>query len=448
MSLVSAVLAISAPLLGQPPNRYAHAMAFSSVNGRIISFGGVLLSGTPGGTWEWDGAAWVRSQANGPLDRPDIAMSMHGNSVMFFGGYNGSSDTWLWSGTSWNLASLLSSPSGRAAHAMAHDSQGAVTVLFGGVSAGNQLLGDTWLYDGTWRLAATTGPAPRGGHALAYDSTRNRVVLFGGYFSSATLSDTWEWDGLAWSQRAPGPPRSMHSMAFDSHRGRAVFFGGMTNSGPAPAETWEWDGVSWTLASTTGPASRWLYAMAFDGARSRTVLCGGLTSSTTELPGYTWEWDGNTWIGVPGGPQPVTASVTLFGQGCPGPTGSAAQLASAPGSTPIIGTTLQMTLTGLPANIFSIPFGAMGFSDQTFSGAALPASLAAIGAPGCTLYVSIDQEYVLANQSGTASWNIPVPYDQSLLGLDAYVQCGILAPGFNAANLVVSNAGHIVVGSM
>lgn len=66
---------------------------------------------------------------------------------------------------------------------------------------------------------------------------------------------------------------------------------------------------------------------------------------------------------------------------------------------------------------------------------------------GCTLFVSIDQEFVLANVSGTATWNLPVPNDLGLLGLDAYVQGAVLVPGFNPANLVVSNAGHAVVGT-
>jgi len=39
--------------------------------------------------------------------------------------------------------------------------------------------------------------------ALAYDAVRNRVVLFGVSRSGQDFSDTWEWNGTAWSQITP-----------------------------------------------------------------------------------------------------------------------------------------------------------------------------------------------------------------------------------------------------
>jgi hypothetical protein len=174
--------------------------------------------------------------------------------------------------------------------------------------------------------------------------------------------------------------------------------------------------------------------MAYDTLRGRSVLLG--YSPPFGAATETWELQ-----------MPASSAIQVFGQGCPGPAGTP-QLTALPGSLPIIGQTLQIQLSPLPASIFAIPFGAVGFSDQTYAGAALPASLASIGAPGCTLYVSIDQEFILSNLSGTATWNIPVPFDLNLLGLDAYLQGAVLVPGFNAANFVVANAAHVVVGSL
>ena len=51
---------------------------------------------------------------------------------------------------------------------------------------------------------ANASPSARLVHALAYDSARGRVVLFGGSDSSFNLlSDTWVWDGTAWTDVTP-----------------------------------------------------------------------------------------------------------------------------------------------------------------------------------------------------------------------------------------------------
>ena len=84
---------------------------------------------------------------------------------------------------------------------------------------------------------ANTSPSARTGHALAYDSARGRVVLFGGFDSSGNVfSDTWEWDGDAWTDVTPSgantspSARNNHALAYDSARGRVVLFGGFTAS--------------------------------------------------------------------------------------------------------------------------------------------------------------------------------------------------------------------------
>jgi hypothetical protein len=75
-------------------------------------------------------------------------------------------------------------------------------VLFGGAD-GNNLLNETWEWDGTeWTQVADTGPLPRGHHDMVFDSEKKRTVLFGGAdFVSQIFNDTWEWDGKFWTQR-------------------------------------------------------------------------------------------------------------------------------------------------------------------------------------------------------------------------------------------------------
>lgn len=122
-------------------------------------------------------------------------------------------------------------------------------------------------------------------------------------------------------------------------------------------------------------------------------------------------------------------------------------LAAVSGSLPVIGQTLHMQLTNLPNTFVNLPFSVIGFSDQTFGGASLPASMDFLGATGCTLYVSIDEQFSLTNQNGSAAWDLPVPFQLGLVGLDAFMQGAVLVPGFNPASLVVSNAVHALVGT-
>src|SRR5690606_2683632 len=72
--------------------------------------------------------------------------------------------------------------------------------------------------------------------------------------------DTWEWDGASWTQveTTGAPPRFEHAMAYDPMRGKVVLFGGATGDSSSLLshlvnDTWEWDGVSWTQVATTGP---------------------------------------------------------------------------------------------------------------------------------------------------------------------------------------------------
>lgn len=175
---------------------------------------------------------------------------------------------------------------------MAYDAARGRVVLFGGVggsSMGGIQNSDTWEWDGmTWAQRASSGPAPRYGHAMAYDAGRGRVVLFGGSGSSY-FGDTWEWDGTTWTQRATaGPtPRAWHAMAYDAERGRVVLFGGEDGSYSPFGDTWEWDGGTWTQQVVAGPPPDAGHAMAYDAARERVVQFGDYG---------TWEWDGTTWM--------------------------------------------------------------------------------------------------------------------------------------------------------
>lgn len=243
------------------------------------------------------------------------------------------SDAWQWDGKR-SIDRPRTAPSARVGHAMAYDAARQRVVLFGGLTAGDSVLGDTWEWDGTrWtEKRSTTSPPVRSAHAMAYDGARERVVLFGGFTSDEKLlSDTWEYDGTLWIQRRPSTApaaRALHAMAYDAARRRIVVFAGLTDGDRVLGDTWEWDGTTWLeKQAATHPPARSVSAMAYDATRQRIVLVGGLTPDDSVL-GDEWDWDGTTWsqregTGGPGAPGPrlghamgydePTRRIVLFG---------------------------------------------------------------------------------------------------------------------------------------
>lgn len=357
-----------------PSKRYDHDMVFDSTRGVSVLFGGNDDGFSRNDTWEWNGTNWTHRMVNGPSWRLRHAMafdSRRGVTVLFGGITNnqGNAETWEWNGNLWVQRSLPG-PSQRAGHKMIFDSARGVTVLFGGLvwcCGGTwQESQETWEYDGAaWSLRADNGPSARILHSMFYDPVRQVAVLFGGAAqwdtANASLnSDTWEWNGVVWTQMAsPGPsarcgaamclnssgiavlfggvaangysaeqwefssgnwivrsiggpsPRFSHAMTFDSNRDVAVLFGGLARGGPPQysetlcSDTWLWrTGSSWNRRPVAGPSARGGHSMAFDSDRGVTVLFGGATSTSVfQVVADTWEWDGTRWT-IRAGPQP------------------------------------------------------------------------------------------------------------------------------------------------
>ncbi len=243
--------------------------------------------------------AWMKEAETGPLARSSHAMAYDAarQRVVLFGGHTGTNrnDTWLWDGAAWSQAGQDApiKPSARSSHAMAYDAARQRVILFGGSTSGGYS-SETWEWDGqAWTLRTALGPAARYWHAMAYDSARQRIVMFGGGSTVGYRGDTWEWDGSFWTQVAnEGPsPRMGHAMAYDPKRQRVVLFGGF--DGARLGDTWEWDGTSWVEVTGEEPSPRYGHAMAYDPIRGSVQLLGG--SDAESRRGDTWEWDGSAW---------------------------------------------------------------------------------------------------------------------------------------------------------
>jgi hypothetical protein len=246
--------------------------------------------------------SWTQTPTSGgppPLSVHAAAYDLQRLRLVLFGGFNGiyspTVATWEFDGRDWHAMTPATTPPPRAAHAMAYDYTRGKVVLFGGTTSifGNGPMQDTWEYDGvTWTQAMPQhGPSQRYDHAMAFDVAAGKVVLFGGRSGIQwPLGDTWLWNGIDWVQGATtGPtPRHNHAMCYDMIRSRTVLFGGIAIQ--ERGDTWEWDGTAWSLVSTSGPSPRASHGMAFDISRAVSVMHGGNLGGNE-----TWEWNGACW---------------------------------------------------------------------------------------------------------------------------------------------------------
>jgi hypothetical protein len=155
-----------------PSPREGSAMIYDTVRGVSVLFGGLATSAfgvTPApqnDTWEWDGAAWHRRMIGGPPARLGHVMAYDSARAVtvLFGGANGSffsGEVWEWNSDTWRRR-LLPGPPPRSRHAMSYDPVRSRLVLFGGTDEFGPLA-DTWEYDGTaWTYGGDgDGPSAR-----------------------------------------------------------------------------------------------------------------------------------------------------------------------------------------------------------------------------------------------------------------------------------------------
>jgi hypothetical protein len=270
-----------------------------------LVFGGANYGRNLADTWMYQNGTWTPlAPPSSPSARsgPGLAYDAVTKTVVLFGGNaNGVdfNDTWIWNGATWSQASPTNIPTGRRwdTQGMAQDPGGHV-VMFGGVNAGGNMFGDTWLWDGAnWNLQSpATDPAARR-VPLVYDPATGTVVLFGGEgsYGGPTYGDTWIWNGSSWTQVFPATsplPRSMASMAFDSVLGRLVLFGGsQAGSGdPDYNDAWAWDGANWAqLSPVGGPVpARYAFGMVYDPSAGL-LMYGGLYARDTTLLSDMWQ---------------------------------------------------------------------------------------------------------------------------------------------------------------
>jgi len=99
-----------------------------------------------------------------------------------------------------------------------------------------------------------------------------------------------------------------------------------------------------------------------------------------------------------------------------------------------------MELTNIPAS------STLGFLSLGFYTMNPPRDLSSLGMPGCTQYIRPLSSDAFVPAGPTTTLSLMIPNKATLVGLAAYSQAAVLAPGVNLGGLIVSNGGVIRLG--
>lgn len=274
---------------------------------------------------------------------------------------------------------------------------------------------------------AGTDPLPnRVPTRLVVDPTNNLVVYacFGG-FANANLWRSVDagatWQAVTGTAPFALPPAPVYGMAVHPDDGNVLY--AATEVGVFASDDF---GAHWS-ASNDGPANVVCSEITFmhNAVPRRLVLATlgrGLWTATVTLP-----------------------TAVVFGSACAGHA-SPPQL----GVDALAQARLGQVMTIRGANLLPASPGALllvGLSDQVWVGGALPVPLDGLGMTGCSLQVST--ELVLfgsVSGAGEAQWNLGLPGNPQLLGLQLFGQILAADPGVNTAGLVTSRPIAVTTG--
>ncbi len=167
-------------------------------------------------TWQWNGTTWSQLQPSTPPKYAKrgagMAFSVAAQVMVLFGTVYGiglppaDGNTWTYSAGTWTgNAAKASDPKPRTQPGMAPEPNGGV-ILFGGGGSGFTAYAETWTWAGAWqKKAASPAPSKRTRPLMAFDQGCQFVLLYGGELqssanSNAQYSDTWVWNGQAWTK--------------------------------------------------------------------------------------------------------------------------------------------------------------------------------------------------------------------------------------------------------
>jgi hypothetical protein len=227
----------------------------------------------------------------GVRSRYGLVYDLGTNAAVLFGGVVWApesklqADTWELHGRKWSRIRTSEAPPARHRGAMVYLNNPAQTLLFGGQGQANELLGDAWTYAGRrWervRPGAVTPPA-RCGHCMAFDEQAGVAVLFGGVGATFnSLGDTWLFGGGSWKEvRGLGPPaRRYAAMTYDPDLKGCLLHGGSEDEGGRRSfgDAWLFQDNAWTrMAISFDTDPRDDHGFGYHRNAKRTVMLEGI----------------------------------------------------------------------------------------------------------------------------------------------------------------------------
>ncbi|MEM7205265.1 MAG: SBBP repeat-containing protein [Planctomycetota bacterium] len=274
--------------------------------------------------------------------------------------------------------------------------------------------------------------------ALALDPSQTRLVVTGYSEGLGTSSDltTISYDAATgdrqWTARLNGPENGLdraEDVVVDAS-GQAAVVGTWVVARGAVREqialSYDDNGVETWRATTGAPGSRSAHGrMLRLGGRGASLYTGGLVDNDYGVQRFD-----------------AAGAYEAFGAGCAGTIGTPVLSAS---TTPALGTPLDLVVA--PAAPSRPSFGIVGASRTSLGAVSLPVALGPAGAPGCTLFVSLDVVVPLPPAPGgpATPWRLLIPGDPALLCQQLFLQV-VVPDDVNPLGVITSNAGQITVG--
>jgi hypothetical protein len=295
------------------------AIAYRNSNDHIVLVGGVCSTTTSGidQTWEWNGTTWKELTdvaSPGRATAQAVAYDQLRDAVVYFGGFNAfdatpRSSTNLYQAGTYKFPQDITRPSPRSLASFRTNPNTNIAYLFGGLSEfGSFYLDDFdpsntaqrrfWAYkNGFWfPLGFANAPTECTAPLSAYDTQRSKLVVF-----CSGSSETFEFDGTAWSAPAPKhapPARRLAAMVYDENLKKTVLFGGFDETNYRQ-DTWTWEGTDWTEVKKNRPPNRSSMAMWYDPLAHKTIFYSGLGRGSIDerITRYSdmYSFDGNGW---------------------------------------------------------------------------------------------------------------------------------------------------------
>jgi PKD repeat protein len=284
-----------------------YVVLFGGTTAAFAAFTNPFLNDTwgfQGGTWSLVCAACVASTTPiAPRYDASLAFDRARGVAILFGGVEATTlstvltnESLQFAAGAWSTLATPVAPTPRSAAGFAFDNQTRTLVLFGGYGGS----GDTWSFtSGAWsQLQPATAPGSRGGVSMVLDPLNGSVLLFGGCAAAGCaggpLAATWEFSRGNWAdltgQLVASPSARSAMGAASTPLGSAILLLGGLGAAPQN-DTWQWDQVV-VATPTVLPAT-------IDVGQSATA------STVASSPRGGWHY---LWLGLPPGCTSVDAA--------------------------------------------------------------------------------------------------------------------------------------------